>query len=337
MKRFLAAAAIVITASAMSAQPNDERDILLTPAGTLYTIESQLAPGDAEVRRQLVLTAQNGEEKLQTIVPESLTAGFRCAPALTYDAETDTVFVFWLRMPNLMSSELLLASYRDGKWTAPISVDNQSFRLRSNLRISVSRRVSQPLADGTFSDVPALVVHTVWWEQTGNGEEARYALVAIEKGTVSNIELHDLRELAPQANPVNVDPGFNTEILRHPAILENGTPNSIDVLFGDVRTNTFTRTTLKPIAQGKIHIPIGNRGGGPIAPPRAFSANWTGQVSAISSGNGKLLLYSATEESVRYIVYENGEWSAVRTIAVSDKLSRESAITVLGRMMSASE
>jgi hypothetical protein len=337
MKRFLAAAAIVVTASAIHAQTNGERDVLLTPAGTLFTIESQLAPGDAELRRHLVMTAQNGEDKQQTIVPESLTAGFRCAPALTYDAETDTVFVFFLRMPNLMSSELLFASYRDGRWTAPISIDNQSFRLRSNLHISVRRRVSQPQADGTSVDVPALVVHTVWWEQSGAGEEARYALVAFEKGAVSNIELHDLRELAPQAAAVSVDPGFNTEILRYPAILDNGTANSIDVFFGDVRTNTFTRTTLKPIAQGKIHIPIGNRGGAPIGPPRAFSANWSGSISAISGGSGKLLLYAASDDSVRYIVYENGEWSAVRTLAVNEKLSRESAISVLGRMMSASQ
>lgn len=334
MKRFLAAAAIVLSTSALYAQANDERDVLLTPAGTLHTIESQRAPGDADSRRQLVLTTQNGDDRHITPVPESLTAGFRCAPALTYDVENDTLFVFWLRMPNIMSSELLLATYHNGTWTAPISVDNKSFRLRSNLRIAVTRQV----ADASNTDSPALVVHAVWWEQSGSGEQARYALVAIEKGSVSNTEVHDLNEFAASATAIAVEPNFNSEILRHPAILENGTPDSVDVLFGDLRTNTFTRSTLKPIAQGRIHIPIGHGGDGrTIGAPQMFSAAWTGRISTISSSNKKLLLYNTTADAVSYIVYDNGAWSGVRSVPVSDKLSSDGAVSVLTRMMSASQ
>jgi hypothetical protein len=333
MKRFLAAAAIVLSASAAFAQANDERDVLLTQGGTLYTVESQLAPADSDSRRQLVLTVQNGDDNQTTVVPESLTAGFRCAPALTYDAESNTLFVFWLRMPNITSSELLLATYHDGKWSTPVSVDNKGFRLRSNLRIAVTRQV----ADAANVDAPALIVHAVWWEQSSGGEQARYALVAIDKGAVSAVEVHDLSEFQNAApETAVVDANFNSEILRHPAILDNGSKDSIDVLFGDIRSNTFSRTTLKPIAQGRIHIPIGHSGGGPdrvIAAPAMFSANWSGRVSAIGAPNGNFLLYNTTSDSVRYIMFDDGAWTAVRSVPVSDKLTTDGAVSVLSRML----
>lgn len=338
MKRLLIAVAIAFVALTARAESNDLRDVLLTPDGTMFTAETE-SSADGSGHVVMLTTNQNGAET-QAVVPESLSSGFRSAPALAYDAELQTLFVFFLRMPNLASSELLLSSYHDGLWSTPVSIDNKSFRIRSNLRISVTRRVSQPQSDGTSVDVPALIVHAVWWELTGSGEEARYALIALDKGNVSNIELHNLGEFSKRTDAAVVDPDFNPEILRHPAILDNGSLNSIDVLFGNVRTNTFSRSTLRPIAQGRIHIPIGHGGGGSIGAPHAFSSAWSGRISAIGSGrdgDGRILLYNATADSVSYIMYANGAWSTIRSVPVSQKLSADGAVSVLGRMMSTNE
>jgi hypothetical protein len=331
MKRVLILLALALLPTALFAQA--DRDVLLTSGGTLYTAESELAPGDSEMRRQVTLTIQQGDQVAHTIVPDSLTAGIQSAPALAYDGESDTVFVFFLKMPSLMSSELLLAPYHDGAWEPAISIDNKPFDIRSSLRVAVKRQVAQLQGDGTFADVSALVVHATWWEQTGDGESARYALVSINKGNISSIELHDLTEfMAPDATTFTVAPDFNRELLKHPAILDSLSVDSVDVVFGDLHTNSFNRVTLRPIADGRIHIPIGARpGGGHFGTPYSFSADWNGRISTISSGSN-LILCNATKASVTYLLYSNGVWSPIKTLPLSDKLSAEGAVSALTRM-----
>jgi hypothetical protein len=330
MKRVLILLALALLPTALFAQA--DRDVLLTSGGTLYTAESELAPRDSEMRRQVTLTIQQGAKVARTIVPDSLTAGIQSAPALAYDSESDTVFVFFLKMPSLMSSELFLAAYHDGKWEPAISIDNKPFDIRSSLRIAVKRKVAQLQGDGTYADAPALVVHAVWWDQTGDGESARYALVSINKGNVSSIELHDLTEfMSPDAAAFQVDPEFNLELLKHPAILDSSSIDSVDVVFGDLRTNSFNRVTLRPIADGRIHIPIGANPGGHFGAPHTFSVDWNGRISTISSGSN-LILYNAMKDSVTYLLYSNGVWSPIKTLPLTDKLTAEGAVSALTRM-----
>jgi hypothetical protein len=337
MKRLLFLLALVLVPTALFAQA--DRDLLLTPDGTLYTIESEVNDGSApaEVNQFLRLTIQRGTEITYSIVPESLSAGMHWRPALAYDPDSRTLFVFWLKMPNGMSSELLLAAYSNGRWQKAVSIDNHAYHLRFNLRIGITRRVAQLQRDGSYSDVAALLVHAVWWEQTGAGEQARYALMVVENGTVPSFELHDLSEFAaPLLDTFNVDPNFNSEILKHPALLDAASHDSIDVLFGDTRTNSFNRVNLRPIADGRIHIPIGH-GGGHFGAPKSFSADWSGRVSTISSGHdgSNLILYNATKDSVSYLLYSNGVWSGLKSLPLTDKLTAEGAVSALTRMLNA--
>ena len=335
MKRLLIAFAFALLPTALFAQA--DRDVLVTSGGTLYTAETEVVPGDSEMRRQVTLTIQDGGKPVRTVVPDSLTAGVNAAPSLAYDAESGTLFVFYLKMPNLMSSELLLAAYRDGKWDPAISIDNKPFDIRSSLRIAVKRKVAQLQHDGTYAALSALIVHAAWWEQTGDGESARYALVSISKGNVSSIELHDLNEfMASDATTFPVSPDFNRELLKHPAILDTASVDSVDVVFGDLHTNSFNRVTLRPIADGRIHIPIGvgtGGGGGGVrfGAPVSFSADWNGRISTISSGSN-LIFCNEMKDSVRYLLYSNSVWSSLKALPLNDKLTAEGAISALTRM-----
>jgi hypothetical protein len=328
MKRTLLLLALFLVPTMLFAQAAD-RDVLLAPDGTLYTVESVANDGSAPAGVGLFLrvTVQAPNSQPQTVaVPDSLTPGVHSHAALAYDAESKTLFIFWLKMPNPMSSELLLASYRDGAWQPAVSVENHAFRLEYNLRIRASHRVGND----------PLLVHAVWWEETGDGESARYALFGIEKGEVTSIYLDDLNNfLSPAPDTVAVSPGFNKEILRHPALIDNGTSESIDVFFGNINTNTFSRITLNPVVQGRIHIPIGARPGGPfIGAPKAFSAAWSGPISTMTSTHdGSLLLHNTTKNTVNYIVYSGSDWSSVKSVPLSDKLSAEAAVAALSRMM----
>lgn len=341
MKRLLIAFAFLLIPAALLAQVVDG-DRLLTPGGTLYTVESidNSGAAPADVGRYLQLTIQSGDQKPQSvIVPASLTAGAHWRPALAFDNDSQTLFVFWLKMPNAMSSELLLSSYSNGQWGPVISIDNQSYRLRFNLRVTTTRRVSTLQKDGTYADAPTLLVHVVWWEQTGYGETARYAMIPVAGGTPQTPEIHDLNDFAISFPmfPTQGGPDFNAEILRHPAFVDNGTQDSIDVIFGDTYYDFFNRVTLKPVADGRIHIPIGAHPGGPrIGAPLAFAESWSGPISIITSphDNGALLLYSTTANAVHYIAFTGGTWSTPKTLQLNDKLTADAAVVALARMVS---
>lgn len=338
MKRILILIALALMPCALFAQA--DRDVLVTADGTLYTIESVANDGSAplEVNHFLRLTVQRAGATTDTVVPESLTAGMHWRPALAYDVGSGTLFVFWLKMPNGMSSELLIASYANGRWQKAVSIDNQPYHLRYNLQIGITRRLAQLQQDGSYFDAPALLVHAVWWEETGAGQEARYALLAVDRGNISPVELHDLTDFAlPQDMVFRVNANFNPEILKHPALIDTASPDSIDVLFGDVQTNAFNRVTLRPVADGRIHIPIGVRGGGRFGPPMSFSADWHGRISTISSGRdgNKLVLYNATLDAISYVTFSNGQWSAVKALPVSEKLTADAAVSALTRMVNA--
>lgn len=334
MKRLSFLTALLIAVPLTLSASTPARDVVVGADGTVYTAETQSAEDGGSI---IALDVQRGSFAAESILPESHGNAAYFAPALAFDEESQTLFVFWLRMPNAMSSELLVSAYHDGKWAPPVSIDNKSFCVRFNLRIAVKRGVAQPQSDGTLHDIRTLVIHTVWWEQTGAGEQARYALIPVENGALGDVEIHNLTEFATPGNqPVAVKKSFNNELLKHPAIIDAGSPDSVDVVFGDLKTNSLNRVTLRPIADGRIHIPIGHGGGGTrLGAPESFSADWSGHVAAVAagSGDGTMLLYNVTEKSVNFLLYSNGAWQEAKTIPLNDKLSADAAIAALGRML----
>jgi hypothetical protein len=346
MKRFLFSFALALFATAAIAQVAD-RDVLVTPDGTVYTVDQGIPSSSSGVAAAniLELSVQKGSEAPQyLLVPESVLAGSHFGSTLAYDADSKTLFVLWTRQ-NGMSSELLLASYRDGKWHPAVSIDNQANHVRTNLRLGITRRVSQLQKDGTYADMPALLLHAVWWDETGSSAEARYAMLPIENGTLSesSVEIHSLEDFVPAgSDPFNaVDAKFNAEILRHPAIVSSPMQSAVDVVFGDTKNNSFHAVTLHPIADVRIHIPGGIHGGGPgggkppmsLAAPASFSSNWKGPISIIERGD-RLAFANAGETSLNYITYVNGTWSDVKSIGTDNKLSAEVALTALDKMVS---
>jgi hypothetical protein len=345
MKRLLIALAISCVAAGAFAQVGADRDVLVTPDGIVYTLEQQ-TPSDSSgvaATNVLQLSVQTGVETQRVLVPESLTAGFHSDGALAYDSSSKTLFLMWTHMPNGMSSELLLASYRDGKWQRAISIDSHGYDNHLNLRLGITRRVSQLQKDGTYADAPALILHALWWDSSAHGEEAKYAMLPVENGAVAegSIEIHSLEEFVSDTEEFNaVDPKFNAEILRHPGIVSSPMQSSVDIVFGDAQKNSIHKITLRPTAEHRIHIPVGIGGGGPgtvkplnIAAPASFTADWQGRVTVIERGD-RLVFANATDKALSYITYSDGAWTDTKSIALSSKLPAEAALAAVDKMVS---
>ena len=329
MKRILFVLALMLLAVPVFAGRVD-RDILLSADGRLFTIESQQG-GHSQVS-YLTLTITDGANGIAVPVPASLGGGTHTRPALAFDSESDTLFIFWQKAPNAMSSELLFCSYQNGKFSPATSIDSGAFRLRYNLDIAVTKFVEmRGRASSTI--VPGLTVHATWWEETGVGEVAKFAMVTIEKGAVTWTHLQNLSDFIDRTKGTSrlVSSDFDPAILRHPTLFENASRETVDVVFGEVESSTLHRVTLRPVSDGRIRIPVGVKEHGHAAPN--FRMESTSTVGGLSSGGSAIALYVTGTTALQYSVHGEGGWSTVRSIALSDKLTADAAVSVLRRML----
>lgn len=333
IKRLLIVVLMLLPLAAW-ADPVD-RDILLTQDGTVYTIESASAQDVPSLftpsQRILMMTVQKGTTTTTIAVPASLNGGWHANPALAYDSDSNTIFIFWeAARNNGLASDLLVCSYQNGKWGFATALDSIDWDLRENLHIAITKKTEQMAADGTKTSIPEVTVHAVWWQQSGHGEWARYAMLTMDKGNVSSIQIQNLSDFLARAENPAANPTDN-EILRHPVILESAAHDSVDVVFGDVAANTMHRLTLKPVANGRLRIPIGVREGSVHAPIANVVSSTN--VSAFAS-NDSLAFYFTTGQAMNYLLYKDGEWSPMRSIALNDKITRDTAVEALRRMAS---
>ncbi|MGA7617039.1 MAG: hypothetical protein WBX15_17855 [Thermoanaerobaculia bacterium] len=339
MKRALIAVLALLFPLVLLAQDAD-RDVLLTPDGTLYTIESvdPLAVGvDSISQRVLQLRVQNGTDVTNTYVPDSLSGGMHTSPSLAWDSQSKTLFIFWQKQPNLMSSELLLCSYHDSTWSDTTSIDNGSFHIRFNLQIGVTRYAQSTDENGNRIEVPRLIVHAVWWDQTGYGENGRYAMISIKDGRVAGIDIHDLLywvDSTRQRPAAELPADFDRDLFRHPAIFVQSSLDAIDIVFADWDRNRLERLYLRPVtAEGQLELPVGIWRG-EIDPPGLFRREADSKITALAgSDTTKLIYYYRDGDALRYIMRKDGAWSDMMTLQLNDNVSAGLGAQALHRMI----
>ena len=335
MKRALLILALLVAPVLLHAQSPD-RAILLAPNGTVYTVDSTLNEGAGSITssRYLTLTIQNGTSILKTNVPASLTGGNNWQPELAFDSDSDTLFVFWLHSQNtiLGANELLFSSYQNGKWNAPSSIDDVPYHFRYNLRVGMTRSVQAQDDGGGARQVPGLTVHVAWWDESSVGEVCRYAMLTVEKGVVTAVYRRDLPDFINNAYMRSFELGNDDrELLRHPIVFESPDHDTVDIVFGDMQTNTIHRLTLKPVLDSRVRIPIGVRDGGFPAPHHKLTSD--AKLSAIATPYDRLVFYYIANGAVKYLQFEDGSWQREKTITLTDAVSAEAAVSALRRMV----
>ncbi len=318
-----------------------DRDIVLTDDGTLYTVESTLAKDVAGLQtkseRVLTLTVQHGsDDPTTTVIPATTNGGWHVYPALAYDAPSKTLFVFWeAAFSTFQNTELDFCSYHDGSFNTAASLDSAHWAARENLRIAITRTSQQFNDDGTTAAVPETTVHAVWWEDNGGAEWARYAMITVDRGAAASIHVQDLGEFVNGAGSVTAANGASLELLRHPSVTETRTHDSVDVLFGDMNFVTIRRVNIRPTIQGgRLRVPTG-RSGNNIPAPSANVKSST-PIDTLVNGDSVAMYYDGQKpNTIDYLMFANGTWSSVKTLALSDKLSHDSAVTALQKLITA--
>lgn len=331
MKRLLLLVLIAFMATAAFAGDATDRDVLILPDGTVYTVEA--VPFEGGHVSSLVLTIQSGGKTTTSVVPES-TIGTNGLPSLGYDATTKALYVVWLHAPDATSSEVLVASYLNEKWDAALVIDSKPV-VRSNLGIRFTHVVSALQRDGSYEDVPALILHAAWWQKDDKVEGAFYAVMPLSSDWEPKADVHELTEFADLSTRAPGAP-VERDFMRHVALVDGPSANAVDAIFSDNRTANFYRATLKPVAEARVRIPVGVKGPR-LGAPHAANFDWSGRTGTITSPDGQTVIFTnTTDEKVMWVMLFHGKWLDVQELKLNDKVTVSSAMSALAKMAAGS-
>jgi hypothetical protein len=312
---------------------------VLTPDGTLYSIGT-VSPDAVEtfVGRPLVLRMQSEGVVTDEMIPATLDNSRNGHPAIAYDRASESIFVFWLRQLGTMSSHLMFARRNaEGVWSEPKEFGSP-FVYREHLRIAVTGRVAAE--DATLAPEDAVSVHLAWWEFDTHtaAESARYAMLAIEDGSIGEFQELDLSKFIQpaeaEAAAETVDTEIDLSVLRQPLLNPSPMRDSVVITFGDIETRSFHRVRLTPTKvreDVRIRIPVGRHEGKLGAPRFPVASDMRTEVVHGDSG---LAIYVFAADRVDYVVYHDGSWSGPRAIALDAVTTKEVAIGAVRRLVS---
>ncbi|HYH08022.1 MAG TPA: hypothetical protein VEK11_13275 [Thermoanaerobaculia bacterium] len=338
MKKLLPALCL-LALPLFAAQP---REALLTHDGKFFTIESRVTNDDgASVSGHLLLRSQQGTDVATEIVPGTLDGASHREPAIAYDAETRTLFVFWLRHESLFSNELMFAC-RDanGTWS-PARTFGDRFDYRENLRIAVTRRVAD--TNGKLLPAAAISVHLSWWEDDSDGEPGAdeyvaYAMFVIENGTiVGEPQYVKLNQFVKKddGETEQSDEIVDLTVLKQPHLFASSEQDSVLVVFGDVLSKRIhqvrIRPSVPPVANGRLRVPVG-RNEGSVGTPR-FSKSANGRIEGIYGGSDRMAFFSRDNDRLAYVLLKGTTWSEMRSIALDNEVTGSAAVDALRRLV----
>ncbi|HYI10567.1 MAG TPA: hypothetical protein VEK57_16015 [Thermoanaerobaculia bacterium] len=334
-----------------------KRESVLTPHGVLFTVESVDVSSEAGgfLSSNLVLREQFGTESHTEIIPATLEHGAHTNPAIAYDADSKTLFVFWLRHVGITSGQLLFAC-RDanGTWT-PARTFGDQWNRRTNLRIALTRRVAEE--DGTLAPGSAVSVHLVWWESSSEdgAQAAQYAMVTIDNGAINGepdylgLKQFTIEE-TPETDPAVTSAGGTGEetteppvveavdpaVLRQPLLFASPKQDSVLVIFGDVDTGRLHQVRIRPakppVANGRLRVPVG-RGEGSSGAPTLKMATDASRVEGIYSSTERLALFTRDNGKLQYVIMKDAVWSETREIPLDEQITSTAAVDALRRLL----
>lgn len=333
-KLLIALAAITLSMPLLAV---DAHRAALTEDGIFYTVDVVTVDEDAiPLHTVLWLSEQKGDDIASVFVPGSEKLGRHFEPSVAWDEASSTLFIFWVYMPSITSTEILFTSYRDGEWSDIVSIDHDTFHYRKNLRLTTTRYHWEHDETGSDVRVAGTAVHVVWWDQWG--ETAEYALVSFDGGEVRSIERFSLPELIDREGHERsvLAPEFGRSFFETPTITAHPGSDGVEVIFGDVELDALHKIDIIPIrADGVLTIPTGLRGTEPIRPSPDFANITSGDVDILSggTGSGQIAAVWSDEGRVTFSRYAGGSWSAPKTVLLNERLSYDHVLQGLRKLL----
>lgn len=333
-KLLITVVAFLTIASSFAASATE---VLITEEGSVFSVGVAIIDETTiPATTAIMLTVQENLEVSTSFIPATENGFMNIEPAIAWDDESDTLFAFWLNIRSIASSELLVASLKDGVWSEPWSLGTHGFHYRSNLEIATTSYVTELNEDGDQVLTPGLRVHLVWWDQDGHRSAARYGLLTIENGEVVSTEigvLEDLIDPGKQIFSVDIDPYQ----MQHPQLSVAPDGAAVTIVFADELSASLHAVDVTPIAHGVLTIPIGfrTRTAPRMIPAFAHEAGSKLAPAFILSqqDTDRMIAYVRHGDVLRYRDWNGTEWNEEKGVSLGGTISAEAAISALKRLI----
>ena len=163
----------------------------------------------------------------------------------------------------------------------------------------------------------------------------------LENGVVKSKSVFNLNEFVGEhraSTAAELPEDYNRELFRHPAIFEQPTHDSVELIFADWDTNRFEKIGIRPIiAQGYMKPPVGFwRGEIPAAPEfRTVVESRVTVLPGAGLDDSNLLFYFRNGGGYKYMIVKNGAWSELKTIAFNEKVTSDMALEAMRKLIAA--
>jgi len=338
----LAAAAVAILARPAGAE---ERS-LLTPEGILYHVESGLyksfePTGTAAQPDDYVIhwdsRSQSGEV-LSGIIPGTDNADVKDQFDIAYDSLSQAFFLVWNDRVSMLNS-VQFAIYQGGIWTQAQLVPSGVFSFANHPRILITHETVQDLdGEGNEVDTPRSVISFIWWEDSGR-PHARFAPIFVENCSldISDIQIYDLPDLVGSTSVV-LSTVLQNPLYKYPSIQQDGFSSGVLASFGDAATGNLQVVRIGFPSDFRGRTPAGGRhsivilGYSAVSMPQSVPDTSTRLGTVIGGGYQPTVYWQNDDSSVNYSIARGTAWSATRSVALTPKLSADSAIALIGQM-----
>lgn len=308
MKRLWIVAALLLAAGTAGAA---HVETALAEDNLLWSVDG------AAASKSLVLTLRIGPNQQSVVVPTTEDEEIDGAARLAWDPMSRMLFVLYRRQGAEGDEIRLARRYASGRWAPPAILASGVGAGRSGLQLLVSH----------VKEESTTLVHAAWWTLSPN-VTAEYAMAAFHGAELLSTSLDRLDDLAAVLTVASQDEDTGSSV--HPPMAMVRSGETVDVAWGAPRTTALTVVTIQPRkidANARIWRPSGRTG------RRTPSAQLTSSSSLpvesfIVSGN--IVLYTP-DARFRYVVFEEGKWTPVRTFATDEKLTSEDLIRELRR------
>jgi len=287
----------------------------LTPKGTLYAIDAKAS------NTAISITRRSGDTKETLVVPVTADDARDHDAQIEYDRLSDRLYVVWTRDTDDASELVMSWLNGDDTWSPPLIVANASpTATRSSLHTVLTRT--------TVDEVRHTLIHVAAWLRDGIAVQGEYTIVAFEGVEYLSSSVADFEKLAGNVLSTSGDGDVPTDAIFPPLALA-AAGDGTALVFGRDHGTTVTRLHITPKLDPNARIwkPLGRDGEG--LPPARLVTNSV--PKAFFSGD-RVVLY-IDEDEFRYVVYEEGQWSSVRTFKLDSKLTGESLVNELKRMI----
>ncbi len=241
----ITAAALVLGCLLATSASAFDRPGALGPGGEIYltrvgTYGVLFPKGKAYPASNVVLAlevSRSGGAADRVLVPGTEGAEIEASPSVVYEETSRSLYVLWQSKISSVN-RLILRSFKDGSFGPPIEVRSGTFNMTMSApQAAVTRdEFFVPADGGGTATVHRMLLHLIWWEESGVGNRVLYAPITLIEGMYTGWHpVYSLNDLDGSIDDSLAASEALPQLYRSPRIQTGRNDHSVVISFANER------------------------------------------------------------------------------------------------------